>query len=59
MCAYQLERVLTDATLAQRLSQASRRVAASRNDRRRIVLRQLEIYQQVLTQDDTGNTDEW
>lgn len=48
MCAYQLERVLTDETLALRLSQESRKIAAIRNDRQRIVQRQLEIYRQVL-----------
>ena len=47
MCAYQLERVLTDDALALRLSRASRRIAAVRNDRRRIVERQLEIYGHV------------
>lgn len=48
MCAYQLERVMTDKKLAQRLSLESRKVAVVRNDRQRIVQRQLEIYQQVL-----------
>jgi glycosyltransferase involved in cell wall biosynthesis len=48
MCAYQLERVLTDEELAVRLSQESRKIAAIRNDRQRIVQRQLEIYRQVL-----------
>lgn len=48
MCAYQLERVLTDEALALRLSRESRKIAAVRNDRQRIVQRQLEIYRQVL-----------
>ena len=48
MCAYQLERVLTDAELTLRLSRESREIAAARNDRQRIVQRQLEIYRQVL-----------
>jgi glycosyltransferase involved in cell wall biosynthesis len=48
MCAYQLERVLTDKELALRLSQESRKIATVRNDRERIVQRQLEIYRQVV-----------
>ncbi len=48
MCAYQLERLLTDEALAKRLSRESRKVAAVRNNRQRIVQRQLEIYRQVL-----------
>jgi glycosyltransferase involved in cell wall biosynthesis len=48
MCAHQLERVLTDRDLAQRLSRESRKIATVRNDRQRIVERQLEIYQRVL-----------
>ena len=48
MCAYQLERLLTDEDLALRLSRESRKIAAARNDRQRIVQRQLEIYRQIL-----------
>lgn len=48
MCAYQLERILTDKDLALRLSQASRKIAVVRNDRDRIVQRQLKIYRQVV-----------
>jgi glycosyltransferase involved in cell wall biosynthesis len=48
MCAYQLQRVLTDDKLADRISKASRKIGAVRNDRQRIVKRQLEIYRQVL-----------
>jgi glycosyltransferase involved in cell wall biosynthesis len=47
MCAYQLERVLTDTELALRLSRESRKIATVRNDHSRIVQRQLEIYRQV------------
>jgi glycosyltransferase involved in cell wall biosynthesis len=48
MCAYQLERILTDKDLAMRLSQASRQIAVVRNDRKQIVQRQLKIYRQVV-----------
>jgi len=48
VCAYQLERLLTNQGLAMRLSQESRKIASVRNDRQRIVQRQLEIYKQVL-----------
>jgi hypothetical protein len=47
MCAYQLERLLTNRELALRLSQESRKIASVRNDSRRIVEQQLEIYRQV------------
>lgn len=55
MCAFQLERVLTDADLALRLSVHSRKTAAVRNDRERIVRRQLEIYRQVVDASKTGS----
>jgi glycosyltransferase involved in cell wall biosynthesis len=48
MCAYQLERVLTDQTLAIQLSHESRKVATIRNDRNQLVQRQLDIYRKVL-----------
>jgi glycosyltransferase involved in cell wall biosynthesis len=54
MCAYQLERVLTDEKLSQRLSQESRKIAIVRNDRERIVQRQLEIYRQVIAAKNNG-----
>jgi glycosyltransferase involved in cell wall biosynthesis len=48
MCAYQLERVLTVRELALLLSRESRKIAMVRNNRERIVQRQLEIYRQVV-----------
>jgi len=48
MCAYQLERLLNNAELALQLSRESRKIATVRNDRHRIVERQLEIYRHVL-----------
>ena len=48
MCAYQIERVLSNAKLAQRLSLESRRIALVRNNRQRIVEKQLEIYENVV-----------
>lgn len=48
MCAYQLERLLTNQRLSLRLSQQSRNIASVRNDRKRIVKRQLEIYDQMI-----------
>ncbi|MGA2248342.1 MAG: glycosyltransferase family 4 protein [Verrucomicrobiota bacterium] len=50
MSAYQLERVLTDKELAQRLSRESRKIALVRNDLQRIVQRLLDVYRQVLGQ---------
>ena len=48
MCAYQLERLLTDQTLAARLSDRARETAAARNDATHLVQRQIEVYRQVL-----------
>lgn len=48
MCAYQLERVLSDKELALRLSPESRRVEIVGDDRQRVVHRQRDIYRQVL-----------
>jgi L-malate glycosyltransferase len=48
LCASQLARLLSEQDLASRLSRESRKIAAIRNDRPRIVGRQLEIYRQIL-----------
>lgn len=48
MCAYQLERVLTDPGLSRRLSMVSREIAKGRNERNRIIERQLETYRLIL-----------
>lgn len=47
MCAYQLERLLSDRGLAERLSSNSRRVAKLRHEPFRIIREQLNIYQRV------------
>lgn len=48
MCAYQVERLLTDQGLAERLSDKARAVALIRNDPKMIIANQLEIYRQVI-----------
>jgi len=48
MCAYQLERLLTDQALAERIGKRAREIALVRNDPERIVRNQIEIYRQVL-----------
>jgi len=48
MCAYQLERLLTDGALAERIGRRAREVALPRNDPGQIVRNQLEIYRQVV-----------
>lgn len=48
MCAYQLGRVLSDEDLVTRLSRNARQTAVVRNDRERLVRRQLRIYERVL-----------
>jgi hypothetical protein len=46
MCAYQVERLLTNRKMAEDLSKQAREVAVTRNDQ--ILERQLKIYQAVL-----------
>jgi glycosyltransferase involved in cell wall biosynthesis len=53
MCAYQLERILTDHELALKLSGGSRRIAAVRNDINSLVRSQLEIYR-IVIKDENG-----
>ena len=48
MCAYQLERVLSNRELALRLSKNAMKIARERNDPETIGSRQLEIYRQVI-----------
>jgi D-inositol-3-phosphate glycosyltransferase len=50
MCAMQLKRLLTDAHLACRLSKNARGIAVDRNDPKKILRRQLDIYQTVLSE---------
>jgi glycosyltransferase involved in cell wall biosynthesis len=52
VCAFQLERLLSDSDLGLRLSLQGRSIAARRNDPRRILERQLEIYRQVIADGD-------
>jgi glycosyltransferase involved in cell wall biosynthesis len=54
VCAFQLERLLSDSVLAQRLSRQGRSIAVQRNDSQRILARQLEIYRQVIADGDGG-----
>jgi glycosyltransferase involved in cell wall biosynthesis len=48
MCAWQLERLMTDRDLAMRLSESARATALVRHNPARIVQKQLEIYQNVI-----------
>jgi glycosyltransferase involved in cell wall biosynthesis len=48
VCAFQLERLLADNELSMRLSRQGRSIAAQRNDPKRILELQLEIYRQVI-----------
>lgn len=48
ICAYQMERALTDKGLSIRLSQEARKIALARNDRKRVIERQMNIYRLVL-----------
>jgi glycosyltransferase involved in cell wall biosynthesis len=49
MCAYQLQRVLTDQKLAKHLSKHARMIALERNNREKVVNDQIEIYQQIIS----------
>lgn len=55
MCAYQLEQLLTNPALAEKMSSRARAIALARNDPDRIVKRQVEIYQSVIAE--TGLSD--
>ena len=48
LCAFQLERAITDGQLAGKLAVEARKIAALRNDRGRILARQLHIYDEVV-----------
>jgi glycosyltransferase involved in cell wall biosynthesis len=50
MCAYQVERILTDPDLANRLSRNARTIARERNNPTKIVDNQLEIYRKVIAE---------
>lgn len=54
--ACQLERVLTDRGLAARLSKKIRVIVTERRAPEKVVLRQLEIYRQVITESWEGNS---
>ena len=54
MCAWQLERLLTDGALAQRISRQARESGLSRNDRGRIVRNQMQIYERVIAGSSSG-----
>jgi glycosyltransferase involved in cell wall biosynthesis len=48
LCAYQLERVLTDKGLAEQLSTAAREIAMIRNDQDKIISHYLEMYRHII-----------
>lgn len=48
MCAWQVERLLIDKELANRLSSNARIIARKRNDAEKVVANQLDIYRQVI-----------
>ena len=49
MCAYQLNRLLTEPKLAEHLSSTGKHIGTERNDPERVVSRQLEIYRQIIS----------
>lgn len=49
LCAWHVERLLTDRELSNRLSRNARIVAHERNDSEKVVANQMEIYKQVIT----------
>jgi hypothetical protein len=50
MCAYQINRLLTDRALAERISCRAREIALERNDFNKVVQNQIDIYRQVITE---------
>ena len=53
MCAYLLERLLTESALGDRLSRRAREVALMQNNREQIIRNQIETYRQVLSEVNT------
>jgi glycosyltransferase involved in cell wall biosynthesis len=49
MCAWQLDRLLSDPSLVCRLSHNARQIALQRNNKTSVLKRQLEIYESVLS----------
>lgn len=49
MCAWQIERLIDDRELTNRLARNARTVALERNDPKKIVANQIDIYRQVIT----------
>jgi glycosyltransferase involved in cell wall biosynthesis len=48
-CAYQIERILKDESLSDKLSTNARKTALKRNNEENVVNRQLEIYESIIT----------
>lgn len=48
ICAWQLDRILTDCDIAQKLSTQARETALVRNNSKQVTQRQIDIYRQVL-----------
>jgi glycosyltransferase involved in cell wall biosynthesis len=55
MCAYQLERVLTDRALGARLSSAARESAVKRHDPEKITSHYLHLYRQIISDAQRGS----
>lgn len=47
-CAWQVDRILSDRALAERLSQNARKIGLSRNEPRAVLERQLGIYNEII-----------
>jgi len=52
-CALQIERILSGQDLAEGLSQNAREVGLSRNNRRSVLKRQMEIYNDIFSKENT------
>jgi len=50
-CAWQVDRILSDKALADRLSQNARQTGLTRNEPRAVMKRQIEIYDEILNRE--------
>jgi glycosyltransferase involved in cell wall biosynthesis len=51
MCAYQIERLMINRSLAESISNKAREIAVVRNDPDKVTQRQVKIYQSVMTEE--------
>jgi glycosyltransferase involved in cell wall biosynthesis len=54
MCAHQIERLILDQSLAERISHRAREIALERNNYKKVIQNQIDIYRQVIAEYKNG-----